>query len=143
MRNTGRRKRVRAAFTLIELIVAVTILGILASLLVPRFFSKIGGARQAVAKQKIGVLELKVLEFQTDCGRLPASQEGLRALVQAPADVQEKWKGPYVKDKDIIDPWDEEFIYRYPGRKNADFDIMTLGADKQEGGEDENADVVN
>ena len=143
MRNTGRRKRVRAAFTLIELIVAVTILGILASLLVPRFFSKIGGARQAVAKQKIGVLELKVLEFQTDCGRLPASQEGLRALVQAPADVQEKWKGPYVKDKDIIDPWDEEFIYRYPGHKNADFDIMTLGADKQEGGEDENADVVN
>jgi general secretion pathway protein G len=143
MRRENRDKRRRSAFTLIELVVVVTILGILAALIVPRVVGRVGGARQAVAKQKIAVLEAKVLEFQADCGRLPSNQEGLRALVQPPSDVQEKWKGPYVKEKDIIDPWDEEFIFRYPGRKNADFDIMTLGADKVEGGEDENADLIN
>jgi len=143
MRRQNRDKRQRSALTLIELVVVVTILGILAALIVPRVVGRVGGARQAVAKQKIAVLETKVLEFQADCGRLPSNQEGLRALVQPPADVQEKWKGPYVKEKDIIDPWEEEFIFRYPGRKNADFDIMTLGADKLEGGEDENADLIN
>jgi len=140
----GQRKgRRRSAFTLIELLVAVTILGILAMLIVPRVIGRIGGARQAVAVGNIHTLEAKVLEFQIDCGRFPTGQEGLRALVYPPADVQDKWKGPYVKDKDIIDPWGEEYIFRYPGRKNADFDILTLGADKQEGGESENADVIN
>lgn len=143
MLNKRRNELARSAFTLIELLVVVTIIGILASLILPRFIGRVGGAKQAVAQQKIAVLEAKVLEFQTDCGRFPTNQEGLRALVQPPADVQDKWKGPYVKEKDIIDPWDQEFLYRYPARKNADFDIGTLGADKVEGGEDENADLTN
>ena len=54
-----------------------------------------------------------------------------------------KWKGPYVKEKDILDPWGNEFVYRSPGQHNSDYDIMTLGADRQEGGEGENADVGN
>jgi general secretion pathway protein G len=57
--------------------------------------------------------------------------------------VSEKWKGPYVKKKDIIDPWGQELIYECPGRQNADFDIYTLGADRREGGENENADIGN
>jgi general secretion pathway protein G len=138
-----KRKRKHGAFTLIEFLVVVTIIGILATLIVPRFFGKIGGAKQAVAKQKITVLELKVLEFQTDCGRLPGNDEGLHALLVPPADVQEQWQGPYVKEKDIIDPWGAELIYEYPGRMNADFDIYTLGADGREGGEDENEDLGN
>ena len=136
-------KQKHDAFTLIEFLVVVTIIGILATLIVPRFFGKVAGAKQAVAKQKIAVLELKVLEFQTDCGRYPTNEEGLYALLEPPADVQEKWKIPYVKEKDIIDPWDAEFIYEYPGRMNADFDIYTLGADGREGGEDENEDLGN
>ena len=138
-----RRRLARGAFTLIEVIVIVTIIGILAALIVPRFIGKIGGAKQSVAKQAIAVLESKVLEFQIDCGRFPTAQEGLRALVQPPGDVRERWKGPYVKEKDIIDPWERELIYRYPGRFNADFDIFTYGADGQEGGEDENEDLGN
>jgi general secretion pathway protein G len=143
MRTHRIRKTKLRAFTLIEFIVVMTIIGILAALIVPRIIGRVGGAKQAVAKQKIVVLESKVLEFQVDCGRLPTAQEGLRALVQKPSDAAEKWKGPYVKEKDIFDPWGVEFKYDNPPRHNADFDIYTCGSDGQEGGEDENADIGN
>jgi general secretion pathway protein G len=137
--STAKRK----AFTLIEFIVVMTIIGILAALIVPRFIGRVAGAKKAVAQQKITVLEGKVNEFQADCGRFPTQQEGLQALLQKPGDCA-KWNGPYVKEKDVMDPWDVEFIYRYPGQRNTgDYDLMTLGADKQEGGEDENADIGN
>ena len=133
----------KKGFTLIELMVVVVIIGILAALIVPSFVGRIGGAKQAVAKQKVAVLEAKVLEFQVDCGRFPSNQEGLQALLQAPSDVDDRWKGPYVKGKDIIDPWGVEIMYQYPGRQNADFDLFTYGVDGQEGGEDESADIGN
>ncbi len=144
--STRKRSRLqckRPAFTLIEFIVVMTIIGILAALIVPRFVGRIGGARQAVAMQKIAVLEAKVLEFQADCARFPTHQEGLRALIDPPSDVSDHWRGPYVKEKDILDPWGTELVYRYPGRYNADFDILTYGSDGQEGGEDENQDIGN
>jgi general secretion pathway protein G len=67
----------------------------------------------------------------------------LQALLRPPGDVSAQWKGPYVKEKDIIDPWGVELMYRYPGQRNADFDLWTYGADGAEGGEDENADIGN
>ncbi|MFA5864571.1 MAG: type II secretion system major pseudopilin GspG [Phycisphaerae bacterium] len=143
MKKKQYRKAKAKAFTLIEFLVVITIIGILATLIVPRFIGKIGKTKQSVAKGNIGVLEVKVLEFQTDCERLPTNQEGLKALIQGPSDVGDKWKGPYVKEKDIIDPWGQEFLYEGPGRHNRDFDIFTYGADGQEGGENENADIGN
>jgi general secretion pathway protein G len=142
-RHSRRTRRHRLAFTLIELIVVVTIIGVLAALIAPRILNRVGGAQKAVAQQKIAVLETKVREFQVDCGRLPTNQEGLRALVQHPSGTGDDWKGPYVKEKDILDPWGVEIQYRAPGRFNEDFDLFTLGKDGREGGEDENADVGN
>ena len=128
----------RAAFTLIEFIVVATIIGVLAALIVPRVIDRIGASRQAVARQKISVLSVKLHEFRLDCGRFPTNQEGLRALLAAPSDVSDKWKEPYLsREKDILDPWDVEFRYQHPGHYSIDFDIWTFGADGQEGGEDE------
>ena len=95
----------RSGFTLIEFIVVITILGILATLIVPRFIGRVGSAKQAVAKTNMKTLEQKVVEFQTDCGRYPTEQEGLGARLQPPSDVASKWHGPYVDPKDILDPW--------------------------------------
>lgn len=136
-------RTVARAFTLIELIVVITILGILVTLILPRIIGRVGEAKRTVAESNIHTLELKVQEFYADCERLPTSQEGLGALVQAPADVTDRWKGAYVKAKDILDPWGNEFRYLSPGRHNRDYDIFTYGADGQEGGEDENADIGN
>lgn len=143
MPATQRTRRAKpGAFTLIEFLVVLTIIGIMAALIVPRTFVRIGQAKQTVARQKISVLESKVMEFQVDCARFPTAQEGLRALVQAPSDAGDKWRGPYVKDKDILDPWGVEIKYRIPGQ-HGDFDIFTYGADGQEGGDGDNADIGN
>ena len=142
-RRLGGPRQAPRGITLIELIVVMTIVGILAALIVPRLVGRIGGARQRVAQSNIAALEAKVVEFQIDCSRFPTAQEGLRALVRAPADVASSWKGPYVKEKDILDPWGVEYVYRSPGRHNQDFDIVTYGRDGREGGEGEDADVVN
>jgi len=133
----------RRAFTLIEFIVVMTIIGILAAMIIPKLFRQIGGAKQAVAKQKIAVLETSLGVFQGNCGRLPTNQEALQALIRAPQDVADQWKGPYVKEKDLLDPWGNEFKYESPGRHNTDFDLYTLGADGQEGGDGENQDIGN
>lgn len=142
-RATGRSTRL-AAFTLIEILVVVTIIGILATLVVPRVIGVIWGSRQKVALGSIAGLEGAIKRFQVDCGRFPTNQEGVRALWHPPSDVADDWHGPYVdKEKDILDPWDREFLYQHPGRHNVDFDLWTFGADGQEGGEDANADITS
>ncbi len=145
MQNRKRRRHgaTRAGFTLIEFLVVVTIIGVLAALIFPRFFGRVGQTRQAVARANIRVLEAKIMEFQTDCSRYPTAAEGLHALLRKPADVADAWRGPYVKEKDILDPWGNEYGYRYPAQRGLDFDLFSYGSDGQEGGEDEAGDIWN
>jgi general secretion pathway protein G len=131
-----RQRRRSAAFTLIEVLVVVTIIGLLATLIITRYVGRVGQARDSVARQKISVLTQQVLLFEQDVGRLPLEEEGLESLVNPPDDVAEQWKGPYVKAKDIIDPWDNTMIYRSPGQQNPDFDIFSMGEDGRESEDD-------
>jgi general secretion pathway protein G len=125
---------------MVEIIVVVIIIAALAGLILPRFFGRVGSAKQSVAKQKLSEIEKAVDMFSYDYGRLPIS---LDELVSRPSDVSEdKWNPPSLRSKDLVDPWGREFLYQQPG-EHGTYDLMSYGADGQPGGEKENADVVN
>lgn len=128
-------------FTLIELLVVLAILGLLAGLVGPRVLSQLGGAKSKTAAVQIRDLEQAAELFKLDVGRYPTSQEGLEALVTAPA-AAPGWNGSYLRKGLPRDPWGNPYHYESPGRQG-DIDIYTLGADNAPGGEGENADIGN
>jgi len=140
-----RKRQKRKGFTLVELLVVVLIIGMLATLLAPRMFSGLGEAKSKIARAKMARIEDALARFQLDCGRLPDESEGgLEALLVAPPDLEEKWKNPYLKRSELEDPWGNPYIYVSEGEYNpGSFDLISFGADGQEGGEGENADIVN
>ncbi len=134
------RYKRRSGFTLVEIMVVVIVIGVLAALIVPTFLGRAQKAKRSVAKQKIGTIESAINLFQQDYSRFP---DTLEELVSKPADVaDDDWLPPSMKPKDLKDPWGNAFVYRYPGEHWA-FDLLSLGADGQEGGSGENADVTN
>jgi general secretion pathway protein G len=125
---------------MVEIIVVVIIIAVLATMIVPKFFGRVGAAKQSAARQKLIEIEKAVDTFRYDYERFPTS---LDELVGRPADISsEKWQDPSLKPKDLIDPWGREFQYRCPGQ-HGKFDLYCLGADGAEGGEGEDADIVN
>ena len=137
------RRRHQAAFTLVELMVVVVILGILAATIIPNFLSSKTEAMVGAAKADIKVLETAVDMFYVHMDRLPTTEEGLKVLSDPPSGEDKKWKGPYIKEVKP-DPWGRAYQYRAPGvhGKNK-FDIWSFGADGSEGGEKEAADIGN
>lgn len=132
----------RAGFTLIELMVVMIILGLLAALVAPRMFGKLGKAKTNAAYTQIQMFGTALDSFRLDVGRYPTSAEGLEALI-SPVAGADDWNGPYLKKTEIpLDPWNQPYLYESPG-KNGDYDLYSLGADKAEGGEGENTDVVS
>jgi general secretion pathway protein G len=140
-----RKNRKRKAFTLVELIVVVLIITMLAAFVTPRFFSGIGKTKAQLTRAKMAIIETALVRFATDCGRYPDDSEGLEVLVMPPADLEEgKWNGPYLKRSDLVDMWENPYIYVAEGEYNpGSFDLISLGADAADGGEGDNADIVN
>lgn len=140
-----RRRGTRAAaagFTLLELLVVLVILALLGGLVGPRVLDKLSGARSDTARIQIKNIEAALDLYRLDVGRYPTQSEGLDALMSKPGAV-ERWRGPYLKSVEgLADPWGAPFQYRSPGQKGS-FDIVSFGADKQEGGEDGDADITN
>lgn len=138
--NTNRRRFRRkgdAGFTLLELLVVLAILGLLAALVGPRVLQYLGGAKSEAAKIQLTNIEAGLDLYKFDVGTYPAR---LQDLIKPPADAQ-KWNGPYVKKAEgIVDPWGEQYGYRFPGQ-HAEYDLFSLGADRAEGGEGENRDL--
>ncbi|MBP7052925.1 MAG: type II secretion system major pseudopilin GspG [Phycisphaerae bacterium] len=142
MRHMRRRRR---GFTLVELLVVVGIIAMLATMLVPRVFKGMGKAKTDIARAKMAVIEDSLARFQYDCGRLPDEAEGgLECLLAPPAELEDKWNGPYLKKSQLLDPWGNEYQYLAEGQTNVgSYDIISYGADGAEGGEGDNADIVN
>jgi general secretion pathway protein G len=131
-----------AGFTLLELLIVIAILGLLAVVGTLQLSGYLGRARSDTARLQVDQLGTALDLFRVDVGRLPSTEEGLRALLQAPTGVG-KWRGPYLKKSDaLVDPWGRPFVYRRPG-EHRDYDLVSYGADGRPGGAGEDIDVSN
>jgi general secretion pathway protein G len=136
-----RARRDQRGFTLIELLVVVIILGLLAALVGPRFFGRVGQSKQAAARVQIELLGTALDQFKLDTGRYPSGQEGLQTLQVNPGNVS-GWEGPYLKKDVPRDPWGNPYQYKSPG-DHGDYDLWTYGADNAPGGDGESGDVTS
>lgn len=137
-------KRKLRAFTLIELLVVILILGVLAALIVPRVVGRGDEAKRAKAASDISTLSGLLQQFYIDTGRFPTTEEGLSALRTPPSDVR-NWQGPYTTKPIPLDPWENEYIYEFPGPSGEPntFLLMSLGSDGAPGGEGSAADIID
>jgi general secretion pathway protein G len=140
-RGSSTRQR---GFTLIEIMVVVVIIGLMAAVITTTVMSKVDEARVSKAKQDLHALEAALDLYKLDNVNYPTTDQGLKALVEKPADPNlVNWNpAGYVK-RLSKDPWGGEYKYEYPGTHGGQFDLYTLGADKQVGGEKSNADIGN
>ncbi len=140
MKNKRTRSGQRG-FTLIELLIVVIIIGLLASLVAPKFFGKLGSSRQKIAKAQIENFAAALDEFRLDNGRYPTTEEGLEGLRKRPEGLK-NWAGPYLPKDIPKDPWGHDYVYRCPG-EHGDYDLLSYGRDGQPDGEGEDADIVS
>lgn len=125
-------------FTLVELMLVVIIIGVLAAMVVPRLAGRSEEARRGVAKADIDLNIATALRlYELDNGSYPTTEEGLDALLAAPATAK-NWKGPYLEKKPV-DPWGNSYIYKSPGTHRIDYDLSSLG----KGGLAEGSDIVS
>ncbi len=137
-------KQNKKAFTIVELLVVILIISMLAAFVAPKMFKGLGKAKRDIAKAKMANIESALGAFNLDCGRFPDDSEGLESLLIAPPEFEEKWNGPYLKRSQLLDPWENPYIYIAEGEINlGSFDIISLGADGMEGGEGGNEDIYN
>lgn len=130
----------KRAFTFIEIMLVVLIIGILMGIVVPRMVGQTKGAKIKACKASIRNIGVALSAFEVRAGRFPSTQEGLQALVTKPgALTDDEWDGPYLNELPK-DPWGQDFIYRSPGEHNADYDLISKGPDKQENTAD---DIAN
>lgn len=129
-----------AGYSLLEVLVVLSIIALIAAVVGPRLVGYLGKAKADTAKVQMRELSNAVELYFLDNGAYPSQQSGLKALVAKPADAK-NWSGPYLTKADgLTDPWGQAYGYQTPG-KSGPFTITSLGADNAPGGEGENADL--
>lgn len=136
----SKRRIAERGLTLFELLVVLAILAFLAALVAPRVIGYLGRAKSDIARTQAANLASSLELFFLDFERYPTAEEGLGALVSAPAEASQ-WRGPYLKDPaGLIDPWGRPYLYA-PVADADEFEIVSLGRDGAEGGDDEDGDI--
>jgi general secretion pathway protein G len=123
-------------FTLIEIMLVVTIIGILAAVVLPRLVGKGEEARISAAQLQIENIGVALDAFHLDNGRYPSTEESLDALRNKPGNAA-NWKGPYLKKNVPKDPWGNAYVYKSPGTHEPDYDLYSCGQNNAEGGGDD------
>lgn len=137
---TAALRRGDAGFTLVEILVVITIIGLIMAIVGPRVLNYLGESKVKAAKIQIESFSSALDLYYLDMGRYPGSSDGLAALVQRPGSAQE-WNGPYLKGGVVPnDPWGHSYVYRSPV-EHAPYEIVSFGSDGQEGGTGTAADI--
>lgn len=137
-----------AGFSLVEMLVVLAIIGLLVSLVAPKVFNVLAGAKQKTAQIQLESFVNGLDLFAIDVGRYPSTAEGLLALYAKPGSATH-WNGPYLRGNSVpTDPWGNAYIYRSPGQERSNltgnrnpFEIMSLGSNGQEGGSGDAEDI--
>ncbi len=135
-----RKGSYKGGFTLIELLIVMVIIGLLASLVAPKLFSKLGSSKVKTAKAQIQMIATALDAFRLDVGRYPTTEEGLKVLWKNPGNIK-NWDGPYLPKAVPNDPWGNPYIYKAPGPDGKPYELKSLGADGKPGGTGENKDI--
>tara|TARA_R110000772_G_scaffold154487_1_gene265501 strand:+ start:4822 stop:5217 length:396 start_codon:yes stop_codon:yes gene_type:complete len=129
--------RKNIGFTMIELLIVIVILGLLASLVAPKFFNQLGTAERGIAAAQMNAFETALDTYRLDMGTYPATLEELRKSDKP------RWDGPYLPKEIPLDPWGNPYVYSTPGEDGAPYKIMSYAADGQPGGTENNEDIVH
>ena len=143
--NSSLARSRQPGFTLIEIMAVVIIMGLLMGIVGVTVFSRVDDARVATARIQLKQVENALEFYRMDNSRYPTTEQGLKALIEAPPDVRNYPPGGYMKNRDgLVDPWDNPFQYQSPGPHNEhSFDIWSDGADGAPGGTALNAEIGN
>ena len=130
-------------FTLVEMLVVITIIGLIMGLVGPRVLNYLSDSKAKAARIQIEGFAQALDLYFLDNGSYPATHDGLAALLQKPSNV-ERWNGPYLKGNVIPnDPWGKPYAYAFPGTHGLAYDLASFGADSREGGAEQGADIAN
>jgi len=132
----------RGGFTLVEILVVITIIGLLAGLTIANIGKLFGGSQVDIARLFVNQsMKTPLVTYRLQMGSYPSTEEGLQALVTAPPGKADRWRGPYLAEGTkvpLVDPWGEPYQYRCPGVHNKDgYDLWSKGPDKTDGTDDD------
>lgn len=125
-------------FTMIELLIVIVILGLLASLVAPKFFQQLGTAERGVAEAQMNAFETALDTYRLDVGKYPESLENLRS-----SGGNNRWNGPYLPKAIPMDPWGNPYIYKLEKGTEKPYALFSYGADGQQGGTGPDEDIVH
>ena len=130
-------------FTLVELLVVLVIMGLVMSIVGPRVLNYLTSSRERTTRLQISSFQSALDLFYLDSGRYPSASEGLEALIKRPSS-NDSWNGPYLQQSAVpTDPWGNPYRYKLPGSGEAPYQIISLGSDGRDGGQDDAADIAN
>ena len=141
-RPTLRKRRNTRGVSLVEILIVIALIAILATVTIGNLGGIFGGQQENIAQQVVSQgMKIPLTTYKLDIGSYQSSEEGLKALVQAPAGKESRWKGPYLEDVAVpLDPWGNPYQYRFPGSKNVSgargYDIWSFGPDGTESADD-------
>lgn len=136
----GKPRRPCSGFTLLELLVVVLIIGLLTSIVGPRFLGQVGRSEVTTARAQMESFNKALQAFRMDTGHFPTTSQGLRSLVAQPGD-ETRWRGPYLDGEVPLDPWGMAYQYRSPGADGRDYELVSHGRDRAPGGAGDDADI--